>query len=315
MMAIESLMGRHGLKPIAFWPAHTEWREAPEFHRALDCAHLVIINGEGTIHHDRPAGRRLLELGVLAKSAQVPAALINVGWESNGVDQTTMLKDFTLLSARDTRSAKAMRKGGETVRVVPDLSLVSPIEPARSATRSGIYFSDNVERFKALDLERCRRACGGKTVAITYPGEHSYSKFLRQGLSLREDFRRPFIAYNLLLLRHRLWCHATHDRAEFLNTLSKLRLLVSGRFHASTLALRAGTPFVTQASNTSKIAAFIEDAGLARWRTNITLDRECILNAAWRGWERYEIEAARDYLASAQSAADGLFRDLRELVT
>lgn len=313
MMAIEALMARHGLEPIARWPAHADWRGDGRFDEALRRARLVIVNGEGTIHHDRPAGRRLLEVGGAAKSAGVPAALINTGWECNGPELVEKLADFALVSARDSRSAEAMRAGGAGVRVVPDLSLVSPVPAPKNERRSGIGFTDNVDRFKALALDDCRRAVSGTTVAVVHRGEQRRAAFLRDGLSLRADPFHPIRAFKILQLRHRLWRAGVTDRDAFLRDLSGLELLVTGRFHAATLALRMRTPFVTQASNTGKMAAFIADAGLAPWRINTPLEREAVLDAARRGWDDFELEAAESYLADAQVAAQGLFSDLKDL--
>jgi polysaccharide pyruvyl transferase WcaK-like protein len=49
---------------------------------------------------------------------------------------------------------------------------------------------------------------------------------------------------------------------EFIDRVSRLSLLVTGRFHAVCVALAAGTPFLAVESNTHKIASLIEDASM-----------------------------------------------------
>jgi len=112
MSAICSLMERNGMRATHFWPAHADWRNDSGFDAALGSARLAIINGEGTIHHDRPAGRRLLEAGMKAHAAGVPVALINTGWEANDIQLAEMLTWFNLVAARDSRSARQMRAAG-----------------------------------------------------------------------------------------------------------------------------------------------------------------------------------------------------------
>lgn len=307
MTTLERLLAGQGLGVCGRWPAHADWRGDPGFAEALSLSRLVVVNGEGTIHHDRPAGRRLLEIGAAARAAGVPAALVNTGWEANGPELTAMLADFALLAARDSTSATQMRAGALAVRVVPDFSLNSaPPDPL--ARRGGIGVTDNVDRLRALRLARLRRSVGGRWISIHH--RRPWASFLRAGLSLRADLPRPVRLAGLVALRHGMWRASQDDPARFLDELARLDLLVSGRFHACTLALVAGTPFVAQASNTRKIATLIADAGLEPWRATLPEDPRRI---DARGWSLAEDEARRDYLSRARTEAAALAADLREL--
>lgn len=314
MGTIAALLGRNNMRPIAYWPAHRDWRGSPAFDAAMKQARLVLVNGEGTIHHERPAGSRLLEIGAMARTRNVPAALVNTAWDANGTEFAGKLTDFALLSARDSHSAGLMRASGQPVSVVPDLSLYGAAR-SKARPRHGIGFGDNVDRLRAVELDSVRRACGGETVAITFarPGPAGYLRFLRGGLSLRQDWSSPRRLLALLRLRHRLWQAATPDAEEFLDRLSRLALLVSGRFHACTLALAADTPFVAIASNTHKIASLVADAGLAKWRHLDTVDPRIVVEAAAAGWNAEEQESRKDYLADASRKAERLFADLAKL--
>lgn len=319
MGTISSLLRRNNMEVALFWPAHTGWQGDTAFENRLADVDLVLINGEGTIHHDRLAGRQLLELGARARAEGIPVALINVGWEANGPDLVSLLDDFDLVAARDSRSAKRMRAGGATVQVVPDLSLwfarAQGIIPHRSGPRAGIGVTDNVERFKALALERLRSDCGGQLVSIVHgdPGPVGWIRFLREGVALSRDLRHPARLSALLRLRHRLWWRGSADIQRFLTGLGTLKLLVSGRFHACTLALAAGTPLIAQASNTDKIAALFHDAQLDSWRHEGSLDVALVNEASERGWSEKEFRNLCDYLDEASSSAEKLFSDLAKL--
>jgi hypothetical protein len=320
MGAITSLLRSHCMEPVLFWPAHAEWRGNAQFEETISKVDLVLINGEGTIHHDRPAGRRLLDLGAWASTEGVPVALINVGWETNGPEFVASLSDFDLIAARDSRSAERMRVGGANVRVVPDLSLwfarVQGIRPYSNGGRAGIGVTDNVDRLKALTLERLRLACGGQTVSIVHGtrGVEGWVRFLRGGVALSEDFRYPARFAALLQLSHRLWWQSSLDTQGFLTQLSSLKLLVSGRFHACTLALAAGTPLIAQPSNTDKIEALFHDAGLDSWRCGGSLDAASIYDARAIGWSEHEYRCLCAYLDEAENEVKRLFSDLANLV-
>lgn len=312
MTALERMLEEQGLTVAVRWPAHLDWRADSDFAHALERSHLIVVNGEGTIHHDRPAGRRLLELGRVARAAEIPVALVNTGWEANSPELTAMLSDFSLVTARDSASAAAMRVDASEVRVVPDLSLCTP-SPADPPQRQHIGFTDNVVRKHALDLELLRRKIQGHPISIHH--RQPKAAFLRAGLSLKQDLAAPLRIVHSLAARHVLWQASHDDLARFVGDLAGLTLLVSGRFHACTLALVAGTPFVAQASNTGKIASFVRDAGLETFRSTVPDDPAILLEIAAQGWSAHEDDARRAYLADARASAARLAVDLRALVS
>jgi polysaccharide pyruvyl transferase WcaK-like protein len=310
MTVLEQLLQSHGLTVVGRIPAHADWKRDASFLRSLASARLLVINGEGTIHHDRPAGRRLLELGAAARAAGIPAALINTGWEANSTELASMLKNFALVAARDTKSAARMRPGAPEVRVVPDLSLcIDP--PSQDISKDGIAFTDNVERLRALELGRLRRRCGGRWLSIHH--RRPLLPFLRAGLSLREDIFQPMQLIELLANRYGIWRVSQDDLEQFLRDLSRLELLITGRFHACTLALVSGTPFVAQESNTGKIASLIDDAGLDPRRATVPQTLADLSELLMGGWSVAEDEARLAYLAHARGQASALARDLRAL--
>lgn len=315
MGAIERLLENHGCRVIARNPAHQDWSANPTFMQALQGARLVVVNGEGTIHHNRAAGRTLLDIGQWARQRGIPVALINAGWEANSAEMVALLADFALVAVRDAASAAEIENHGQQCRVVPDLSLYDSVPDADPLGRGPVLFSDSVNRLTALALERSRRKTGGKTLSIVYPeaGLKGRLQFLRQGIA-REDVNHPARLLSLLAMRHRISAHSSADTKRFLQELVGASLLVSGRFHACTLALATRTPFVAVPSNTQKIASLVADAGLEPWRAECGLDRRAIEEARRHGWTPAESASIEAYLVSARHQAEQLFRDIRSLV-
>ena len=315
MNAIEHLLEANGCEVIARNPAHQDWEKNPDFMQALAKARLIVVNGEGTIHHDRPAGLTLLKIGRWAHNKGIPVALVNAGWEANSAEMASLLKDFSLVAVRDAASAAELSSHGQPSGVVPDLSVYASVQLAAATGGNGtILFADSVNRFTALALERSRQATHGETLAIVYPasGFSGYLRFIREGIA-RADVNHPRQLLELLAMRHRIGRRGSADTEQFLQTLAKASLLVSGRFHACTLALATGTPFIAVPSNTQKIAALVADAGLEPWRAASPLDSATILKAQQRGWSEAEKQSIAAYLERARSQADQLFRDIRNL--
>jgi hypothetical protein len=99
-------------------------------------ADLVIVNGEGTIHHDAPQGHLLLSI-----ANKYPAVLINAVYQN--VIPNPALKEFKLISCRESYSAGLVEQHGATARVVPDLMLNQEIE--RPYQGSGVGFVDSCD--------------------------------------------------------------------------------------------------------------------------------------------------------------------------
>lgn len=77
---------------------------------------LVVVNGEGSIHHN--ANFHLLEL-----ADKYPSALVNCVYEQNALNP--FIKKFKYISARESLSANEIRNQGAECDVVPDVIFAS----------------------------------------------------------------------------------------------------------------------------------------------------------------------------------------------
>jgi len=312
MRALEAGLGNAGLQVALSLGTHVDWRRDARFARAIASASLIVVNGEGTLHHDRPAGLRLLEVAAHARTAGVPSALINAGWQANGEAYASAVRSFDLVSARDSHSAAELRATGVECRVVPDLSLCTA-NPDTSA-RSGIGVTDSVDRDVALSLSRLRSTLKATTVSIHERprGFRAAWRFHRDILDKR-DLVQPLGAWRRLAARREQFAASGESLEGFVGGLADLALVVSGRFHACTLALVAGTPFLGAGTNSHKISALVEDAGLEAWRADFVRDAKAVFDAARIGWSDSERHAVASYVRQARESAHVLFSDLRQL--
>src|SRR5215204_5883676 len=84
---------------------------------------ILVVNGEGTMHHGAPLAYRLADLAELAREVSLPTALINSVYEVNPPDLVGRLKRFDRLYVRDATAAAEAERDGLEAQVVPDLSL------------------------------------------------------------------------------------------------------------------------------------------------------------------------------------------------
>ena len=313
MATLEYLLARIGCQVIATVPSRSPWRNDALILQALDRARLVVVNGEGTIHHDRSEGYSLLEVGACAKSRGVPAVLLNCTWQSNGSRFVEKLADFTRVAVRDSRSLREIQQFGIDCAMAPDLSLY--LEYNSQSNRKGVGFTDSVDRPTSVELEVARSQYGGQYIPIQFSqaGWRGAYRFFR-GYFGKQDLAHPLLAGRLLRLRLRQFRQQVNSDERFLDLVAALELLISGRFHACTMALLAGTPFVAAKTNTDKISALIEDAGLSAWRAAMPLSVEALHEARRIGWEPHESSAMADFLADARRRTDALFADIKGLL-
>ena len=311
--AIEQLLEDNGMTLAATSPAHEDWSLNEQFLARSEKCQLFIVNGEGTIHHDRPEGLALIKVADHARSHGVPSALINCGWDHNTGDGVAGVAHFSLVSARDSDSATQIRATGASCRVVPDLSMYSSA-PADAGIRSGTAFTDSVVRRVAIDLEKLRGSLGGASLPIQFSelGCRGAYRFHREYVGLR-DLAAPVDLWSMLSARHAQYRGQLTSSEAFLRSLASFELLVTGRYHACTMAIVARTPFLAVTSNSRKIESLVADVGLESWRVQSSVGslRDNMLGQyAWRAGELAAIDA---YLALARSEARRLFSDIRNL--
>lgn len=260
--AIFSSCKKVGIEIVATSPAHSDWMANTLFRTALETADLIVVNGEGTIHHNRAAGKRLLAAGEFAREKQIPAALINCTWQANDDAALKALSNFSLVSVRESRSESAVKAQGVQSLRAPDLSFEGLAW--RDGSRHGIAVADSVVRSDQRRLYAIlRMAKGARACSIMYPPEGWLGKyrFCREYVAAR-DFLDPLTLRDLVRFRLEQLQAATRDGDAFLQNLASVELLIGGRFHATCLAMGLGTPFLAIRSNSHKIEGLLTDAGL-----------------------------------------------------
>lgn len=225
-----------------FRPLIDELRTIPE---------LLVLNGEGTLHHRASRACELLEICKVAKNLGMKVAVINTVWEANDDSMAEILRTVDAVHVRDTRSLAAL-PSDLPAQVTPDASIPIFME----LTRSGDFLApvypigvmDNVVP-KATDV-LLRFAEAGTLPFFAMPGGNL--SVTRQNTSGQAVPVWPRLLQITDLLSASAW--------------------VTGRFHGLIGALCAGRPVCAVRSNTAKIEGLLGDFGLAS---------ECLLSDEW----------------------------------
>jgi hypothetical protein len=215
------------------------------FDRELDGVDVVLLNGEGTCHHDAPNAFRMFAGAARAKASGKPVALINSVWEANP-SLERQLQHVDLVFVRESRSAEAVGRAGIRASVVPDLSLSAPV-PIGTLTAEGppVVF-DSVVDSVALAL-------------AAFAAQSGYPFFPMRDWFGGLTFRQPWLGLRAAIANRSLM------RPFGLAGLPALRrapMVVTGRYHGACLAILLHKPFLALSSNSHKTAGLCEEAGI-----------------------------------------------------
>lgn len=262
MRVIEENLARRGIEVIGRSLVRNNWQADAAFLASLAQADLIVINGEGTLHHGSRQGERLLAVVDHPARGQKPVALINTLYQDNPGSWSRYLEKIDLISTRDAWSAEAASNhAGRTVGHVPDLSLWEGAAESTSTARGDlVLIGDSVIRSVSERL-------------ITLADSRPDARFLPILTTIKPPkphYRQPFRALrNAYIHTHALAFRLRHphvwfnrDEAGFMHSLKKGALHATGRFHSICLCLVTGTPFIALESNSWKIRALLDEFDL-----------------------------------------------------
>lgn len=314
MRTIEENLASRNMEVLARSLVRNDWERDRSFLAAMAKSDVVVINGEGTLHHGAAQGEKLLKVVDHPARGDKPVALINALYQENPADWRPYLERMALISTRDSWSAEAAAKdAGRPVDFVPDLSLANGFARAEPGIeRDLLLVGDSVSR--------------------------DVSKFLKEIAFSRKDARllpilrtlkssKPHYPLPLWLLReayirlHAMAAGIRHpnirfskNEAEFIDALQHAYLHVTGRFHAACFCLFTETPFLAVDSNSWKIGAMLNDFGLPRNRlVRVEALKEMRLDRETAPYSEAERAAISNSLAMAEEKTAQMFDTIRDL--
>jgi hypothetical protein len=222
----------------------------------------VVINGEGSFHHNSTRIKELLDLGLEFQARGSRVALVNSLWESNVPQLAEPLRKFDLVSVRDSRSANNLAELGISTFLTPDLSFEEWMLPEEHSPLD-LLFTDCIVFERTLGLFDAMLRLGGDFLVLD---DRQLSRMNDEGCLAALPTHR--VAMGLLKGN---------------GPLQHASLIVTGRFHVVVGCVALQKPFLFVESNTHKISELCRDVGLPEAALNITREIE---SRNWRELER-----------------------------
>ncbi len=234
----------------------------------LQSVSIIVINGEGSLHDLGQTARALLYLAYIAKQRlHKQVRIIN-----HSVYPTTTQADTTEADAIYRKVYQALDfvavREENSARELERLN----IESTPSFDCLPLYISNHVQ---GLATPRERRLVLAGSVQLN--AQLLDLLVNAAELAIKNDYcvdvlvgaRASLAADDVHLLgllqqrlRGRYTLVAATTEADWLHTIARANLLISGRFHHSIAAACLGTPFLVTASNTQKIDGLLKRLGL-----------------------------------------------------
>ena len=261
-----------------------DWRNDNAALAKLEDCDTIVINGEGTLHHGRKKAGWLMSVAAHEVTRDKEIALVNALFQANPDSWIPLVQRMKHLYCRDSRSATELsRMAGTEVTSFGDLSTSAGPLPD-TLPRSGVVVGDSVKGKVRNSLYSFAKELSRTTptqiapITISFRELNPYKPLLSRFISRKVNAlrqRRHEKAFPLL--------QYLDSEEDYIRVVRQCRLHVTGRFHGVCLSLVTGTPFVCISSNSWKIEALFEDAGLDFRRVIDTseLKPDAIINEDW----------------------------------
>lgn len=311
MKNMKKLLANQGMRIVWSWPVGSDWRNYKEKLPKVGEIDLIIVNGEGTIHNSgkRPIVDSLVEVGALAKNTyNLPCFLINATLHKNEkVFYEKMQSNFDAIYVRDKASQDELASFNIKSKVVPDLTLAQKItiEPKEREFYTGI---DSVKNDVSLVIRDICKKYGW-----------NYLKMVNKGLRyIFSTYKKnPIFLFKELLHHFKQRKKAFNSPNEFANWLAKNKFIVTGRYHALTIALLTNTPFLAIESNTPKISSLLNECfgnlnrlvPIEELKEKLDMERKTLFE-----WTEDEIESRKLFIEHAQKANEEMFKEIKSFI-
>ncbi len=267
---------------------------------------VIVLNGEGTLHHNAKRGFQLMNTCLAAASdLQSKSALVNVGWEANSIEFAQLASEFDHVEFRDQASMLEFEStvgNGYEYGVTPDLSLNTFFEYASGIPQTLSWAGhQNTQKIGVIDCVVAKKSAVLQDLAegmmapfYSMTKNHAYRLRQRSIENQRSGYANP----RILALRHFISCDKW----------------VTGRYHGLLALLAVGKPFVAVGSNTSKIQNMLRDIGLPPSLVmsdqfvdmDTVKQSECVLDT-FSLWTPAMQEDVTAFVMSSQTRIDAFF--------
>lgn len=300
MLVMQNLLlqlERLSIEVVWTWPVSVDWRKSIGKIKGLPKVDAIIVNGEGTIHHNetRKYSQALIDFCSFSiNTLNTPSYLINATLHKNNKHAYESLKDYRSIYVRDKGSLKELVDNNNVGKYIPDLTFGKSYDYSSEATKKICVVDSAVKNdSKILSEYAVVNGYDFKSMIVARPGN---AKFLRSP--------RPYIK-NIIK-----WACGDYkistDPSVYINYLRSYNLIITGRYHTVSMCIKNKIPFVAIESNTPKIKFLLEDA-LGDTKRSVAIEHLNKINLSdYIEYSDDEISSIENFTSSSELAIEDM---------
>jgi len=308
----------NGIEVIASHPGR-RWQSETWIAHAIRLADLLIINGSTKTQQGSPIIHDFLSAGEFSAQHRVPAFLINTAWHGNDSTLTKRATTFQRVYVQESVSQSILTEHGVSANMVPNLIFASNKNNINKM-RSGLLASDAASQSlsKALQtlITSTKNGAFAPEVSSAWPAHRNQvPQQLQRHRRFQQTIGQLFGSLGLCPVRYLAQASALPTTDEYLDLLQSADAILSGRFHATCLAMLTRTPFLTVNEHTDITKAVLNDAGLSTDRilTNTQLRRSTLAQLRTSSFRKKELASLTSYLSEAEHFIAEMFSEMASL--
>jgi hypothetical protein len=278
-------------------------------HRDFWKVRLIVLNGEGSAHHDNDRIRGLMQFCREMKERSIRCVLINSVWHENSNALGELLDSFDIVSVRESNSVQEITPWRPDVRLVPDISFAA-FGQNTLAFRDSQNTQPPTHQFVVIDSVKKPVA----TALKDFSEFHGFPFYLMGPSNVEKMIRRAGGCFDV---DGQIYPRILRNPDELLSADACL----TGRFHALVAALCKGLPVIAVPSNTPKIEGLLKDAGITDavlleegWISLGHYKQLDLLQNMLSKWDDNVRAAVAHYVDGAKHSITNLFNDIGMLV-
>ena len=314
---IINLLNKNGIKTIDTNPVGINWLENTSFLENMSKVDIVIVNGEGTLHHAQIRAKELVTIAKYVKNKlNIPVVLINSTYQENGDEVTEYMQYFDLVFVRETLSKNDLKQYDIKSEVVPDMTFYSKYDLSHKKSNDVVGVTDSVY----IELSENLYHTGLKNNYIYLPALTN-PKFRANSVKNILRYIKYNIYKNIKFIVQRFGYQFNHQSIRifyyingyenYIQQIANLKFLVAGRYHSLCFSLKVLTPFVAIKSNSHKIEGMLDDIGIG---SNRLISEKELENIEIKEFSSEELMKIKKYIETAPLKIENMFKKIAKLL-
>ncbi len=259
-------------------PVSSSVTQLKHYQDAIRKARLIIVNGEGSLHHNSRNTRLLLDI-ISHLQKTHPVVIVNALWQDNDQESwLPVLKKLSAIYVRDKKSQNQLHNMGIKANYAPDLTFYHYEKYADSSQDRPFDTygcTDSVLKPWNQQAFNLTESHSNLEYITLLTAHYSFACHTKHRIKQLKYLIYPFLWHWFkapVPIKYKTLRYAKDSTEHFLKHLHQYQAVCVARYHALCFVIQQNIPFLFVPSNSHKSESLIEEIGLPL--KNLSLNKE-----------------------------------------